>query len=369
MLDADSYPWEQIAPSSIDPHLIEDSTAETGCDGHIRCTQSATSSSPSTPVRASRRRSRRRRRPSTMPDGHGPDVPVRGRLGSGRAARRERTVCTGRSRCRRRRCPLPLPETAGGTVYSIETYYTATTLPTEAHATGQLTSGDRTATTHLSSIEVPIPLVRRPRAQLRRRGVAERPRRPRLSDGMIYYEWISPSTVGSTTRQQVGRARAQDEDYYLVDATRPASASSSRRTRPTARSRCRSTRRARRLRRSASRTPAPRPGPRSPSRAAATAEPGGVGRRRRRAASPGRRSSTRRSCAATGRAEVEAASTDAAARRAAPGARDERQRPAELVAVLAARAATSTSRPSSALPAVGCRPRPRDPGRSARATR
>lgn len=218
MLDADSYPWEQISPSSINPSLMESSTTEAGCDGHIRCTQSATFQFTFDPGPGEPTTFAAPTASVTMPTGTAPTFQYIS--ASGPAVKRVvDSPYSGPKQVQAEKVSLPLPETAGGTVYSIETYYTSTTLPSEPHVIGELTSGDRSATAHLSG-DAPIPTFDDPDRNYAD-GVWQNGPPTTLSDGMVYYEWLSPSTRGFNDEQQLVQGPAQDEDYYLVTPPGP----------------------------------------------------------------------------------------------------------------------------------------------------
>ncbi|MFH8251317.1 hypothetical protein ACH3VR_13175 [Microbacterium sp. B2969] len=211
MLDRESYPWEQIAASSIDPNLAEASTESTGCDDRVRCDRAAQfqytfDPGPGEPATFAAPTATLTSPAGTAPylsyiSWTGPDQFDGGPNGGTRQVDAERTR-------------VPLPETSGGTVVTIRTYYSATTQPGETHARGELTSGSLSASADLFG-DAPLESFDNPAHNLD----GDRPASAiPLSPSEIYYEWISPQWRALDDDGKRVHGPAQDEDYYVVDA-------------------------------------------------------------------------------------------------------------------------------------------------------
>ncbi|MFD4958315.1 hypothetical protein [Microbacterium sp. NPDC058389] len=213
LLDAQSYPWEQISASSLDPYLAETGTSETGCEGNTQhCgrnvkfqftfdpgpgepdTFAAPTASITTPAGT---RSYREYTWGSGPAGTSQLVaPYTGPI--------QRDGATVR---------IPMPETAGGTVMTLLSWYSLTSLPGESSATGELTSGTRSASLQLFG-DAPLQTFDDPTHNLVN-GVWESFSAP-MVEGQVYYEWISPAWRDLNDEGEMVEGAAQDEDYYLV---------------------------------------------------------------------------------------------------------------------------------------------------------
>ncbi len=214
MINRESYPWEQISAASIDPNLMEASTELSGCEGSVRCQQvaqfqyafdpgpgertrfAAPTAALSTPVGTSPY--------LTYVTGSGPDSALL-------ATPPARQVTAERTR-------VPLPETPGGTVITVRSYYTATTQPGDTRAAGELSSGSISASDELSG-GASLRSFDNPSHNLVN-GVWESNPFP-LSSAEVYYEWISPQWRALDDDGNQVHGPAQDEDYYLVDPPPP----------------------------------------------------------------------------------------------------------------------------------------------------
>ncbi|MGN6218955.1 MAG: hypothetical protein ACTHNQ_05585 [Microbacterium sp.] len=215
MLDARSYPWEQISASSLDPYLAESGTTDTGCDG------------------ATEHCGRNVRFQYTFDPGPGePDVfaaptatitvPAGTRSyleyawGSGPAGTSTLTApYTGPKQRDGATVRLPLPETPGGTVMTLMSWYSVTTLPGETTATGELTSGTLSAS-HQVFGDAPLSSFDDPTHNYVNGVWESYP--GAMAAGQVYYEWISPAWRDLNEAGQMVEGAAQDEDYYIVNA-------------------------------------------------------------------------------------------------------------------------------------------------------
>ncbi len=219
LLDAESYPWEQISPSSIDPR---DATgyAPFDCVGGSRC---ATDSpfrfsfdvGPGEPTFFAAPTATVTMPSGTLPGdltarGSGPGVSWSGAEPYAGPAAVDGALIT-----------IPMADTRAGTVFELVTWYSASTRNGDLLATAALTSGDQRAESHLDG----DPLLRRwddpshtwsaaTGWETGNEGVVLRP-------GMLYYEWISPEWIDSDENGAPIHGPALDEDYYVVDAPAP----------------------------------------------------------------------------------------------------------------------------------------------------
>ncbi|GEM_PF-6722984 len=218
MLDAQSYPWEQISASSLDPYLAESGTTDTGCDG------------------ATEHCGRNVRFQYTFDPGPGePDVfaaptatitvPAGTRSyleyvwGSGPAGSSTLTApYTGPKQRDGATVRLPLPETPGGTVMTLMSWYSVTTLPGETTATGELTSGTLSAS-HQVFGDAPLSSFDDPTHNYVNGVWESYP--GAMAAAQVYYEWISPAWRDLNDSGQMVEGAAQDEDYYIVNAPPP----------------------------------------------------------------------------------------------------------------------------------------------------
>ena len=369
MLDAESYPWEQIS-ASVDrpePRRGRDRPRRAAT---VACAADRTRSSgtPSTRAPASRRRSPRRPRRSRDPGGHGVRTCSTCRTPARTARSSRHRPASGPSRSTASGRAIALPETPGGTVHRrSQAWYTATTQPGRAQAVGELTSGALTASDRLFG-GAPLRTFDDPDHNLVERRLGERSPAP-LIEARSTTSGSRRSGGSWTTRASTSRGPRRTRTTTSSIRHPRASASSSRPTRRTGRSRSRCTRR--------------EPPTAALGVADAGAAPGDARHRAERAGGPARR--VRRRCRRRrggpdphrpgrrrrrrhrpGRGRI----GGCRGRRAAARAGDERQRRAERRAVLAPRAvhrrgargrsARRGTPPQTADPGRPRRERPRD---------
>ncbi|QIG39261.1 hypothetical protein G5T42_06975 [Microbacterium sp. 4R-513] len=214
MLDRDSYPWEQIAPASIDPNLVEASTDPRGCDDKLRCGQIAAFKYTFDPGPGEPTTFRAPTATFSSPVGTSPFTTyVWGSGPDGSTAMFQ--PYTGPKQIDAEQMRLPLPDTAGGTVVAVKSYFTATTQPGDSHASGELTSGSLSASADLYG-GAPLDSFDDPDRNLVDGQWVGNP--APLVEDQISYEWISPAwrDLDDNTGDKI-QGPAQDEDYYLVN--------------------------------------------------------------------------------------------------------------------------------------------------------
>ncbi|MEU1971523.1 hypothetical protein ABZ477_07695 [Microbacterium sp. NPDC019599] len=224
MLDTENYPWEQIDPSSIDPSLASSSTSGQSCTGNIRCSMTASfaftfdagpgdpttylapTASVTTPAGTTVRRA------------PGSDTLLVGAAGSGPGLSFSgEDLYQGPLQLDGRLVRIPLPDTRAGTVIQFTTAFTETNQPGAGRSTAELTSGGLTATEELFN-DAPLSTFDDPTRNL----VAGQPQvLHRITEGILYYEWISPQWMGIDDEGNPSLGPAEDADYYGVDAPAP----------------------------------------------------------------------------------------------------------------------------------------------------
>lgn len=222
LLDAESYPWEQLTSSAIDPRSGLDPTDPGGCNTNTRCSSNspfrfAFDAGPGEPVRFTAPTAR-----ITLP----PDTARTQLLWSGSSPEprswNQYTEYQGARTETRNGLSFALPDTSAGTVIEMDAWFslsagrgdpvaraTLTTGTLESEATlrgiGSLSNWDNPSTDYADGVwEYGTGIV--------------------LEEGQLYYEWISPASV----RQEVVDGRtvdvygpADDEDFYLVPPPPP----------------------------------------------------------------------------------------------------------------------------------------------------
>ncbi|MDY0908356.1 hypothetical protein SOM19_02560, partial [Microbacterium sp. CFBP9034] len=221
MLDAESYPWEQIAPSAIDPTLALEQSPGRECDGLRPCSPTASFRFTFDPGPGETTTFRAPTATVQLPAGTTSEEVEAAASGPRTSA--ALSDYTGPVQRDDGLTRFPLPDSVGGTVIEFRVAYSATSQPSESSATAVLTVGDRT--TEPAAL-YSYPSVRDfDDARHNRIGGAwaDPNRTPTiLREGNIYYEWIAPQFIENdddTGERYYGPA--EDEDWYLVDAPAP----------------------------------------------------------------------------------------------------------------------------------------------------
>ncbi|WP_243075396.1 hypothetical protein [Microbacterium sp. SS28] len=214
MLDAATYPWEQIAASSIDPNLAESATGPTGCDVVLRCGQNATFLYTFDPGPGEPSTFTAPTATLTTPAGTATYLQWASASGPGGVSISGQTPFQGPKQVEGGTMRIPLADTPGGTVLSVEAWYTATTLPGESQATGELSSGGLAGRATLYG-DAPLDTFDDPAHNLYD-GQWEAPPAAMI-ESQVYYEWLSPGWRDLDDSGDLVEGPAQDEDYFLVN--------------------------------------------------------------------------------------------------------------------------------------------------------
>ncbi|WP_127473414.1 hypothetical protein [Microbacterium sulfonylureivorans] len=220
VLDAASYPWEQIAPTSIDPNASVRDAPGYGCDGSKRCGTNAQFSFTFDPGPGEPTDFAAPTASISLPAGTAPSNQYFASA-SGPSLTWDRHVYGGPIQVDRNLVRLPLADAEGGTSIEFEVWYTASSQPGTSFADAALTSGALSAEDRLYSF-FEIGTLDDP-ANNRVGDVWEDPARERepLQEGRIYYEWISPEYRTLDDLGNTIEGPALDEDYFLVDPPAP----------------------------------------------------------------------------------------------------------------------------------------------------
>ncbi len=220
ILDAASYPWEQIEPTSIDPNASLRDAPGYGCDGSKRCGTNAqflftfdpgpgeptTFAAPTASI--------------ALPAGTAPSDQYFASA-SGPSLGWDRVPYAGTIQVDGSLVRLPLDDALGGTSIEMEVWYTATSNPGASFADASLTVGSMSASERLYSV---FDISRLDDPTNNRVGDAwDDPARPReaLQEGRLYYEWISPAYRRLDDEGNRIEGPALDEDFYLIDPPAP----------------------------------------------------------------------------------------------------------------------------------------------------
>jgi hypothetical protein len=220
ILDAATYPWEQIAPSSIDPNASLRDAPGYACDGSKRCGTNAQFSFTFDPGPGEPTDFAAPTASISLPAGTAPSDDYQASA-SGPSVNWARSPYSGPIQVDGNLVRMPLPDTAGGTSIEFEVWYTSSSQPGESFADGTLTTGTLSATERLYSF---FEMETLDDPTNNRVGAAwDDPARPReaLQEGRIYYEWISPEYVALDDEGNRIEGPALDEDYFLVDPPAP----------------------------------------------------------------------------------------------------------------------------------------------------
>ncbi|GAA1995801.1 hypothetical protein [Microbacterium ulmi] len=220
LLDAESYPWEQVAATSIDPRAASRATGMS-CVGGARCGTTAPfrftfDAGPGDPTGFEAPTAS-----ITLPAGTVPILLVA--RGSGPyTAWNDAAQYDGPLTTDGQLVTVPMADTQAGTVFELDATYSFSTVVGHPLATASLTSGSQRVESALGG-EQPLALWDDPEHnwspetgwQPGHEGVV-------LKEGTLYYEWISPAWLDNddNTGQPI-QGPAGDEDFYLVDAPPP----------------------------------------------------------------------------------------------------------------------------------------------------
>ena len=222
LLDRASYPWEQIAPASLDAAnaaSISSWECENLTCNHLLRFRYSVDAGPGEAVDFPQAVAE-----LMMPAGTSPSNFMH-RSGSGPsiADKRESDLTLGTEYSTSGSAArFPLGDLKSGTVVGIETTYTITSLPGDGRSTGTLRVGDKSASDWVN-YSLPFEafdIQERNRVDGVWQGNGTAP--TRLAEGLIYYEWISPLYKGLDDDGRKVEGPAADEDWYIV--TPPTSA-------------------------------------------------------------------------------------------------------------------------------------------------
>ncbi|WP_248146877.1 hypothetical protein [Microbacterium aoyamense] len=220
LLDRASYPWEQISPTALDAAQAESISswecANLTCNHLVRFRytfDAAPGESIDFPQAVAE---------LLMPAGTSPSNPIH-RDGSGptRSDKRDTDFVRGSEYSTfRSEARFPLGDVRSGTVVNVDTTFTITSTPGDGASTATLRVGEKTAS---DSLFYGMPLDGLDVAGRNRvdgEWVEDLDGPTRLTEGMIYYEWISPLYRGLDDDGQPTEGPAADEDWYLVTPPR-----------------------------------------------------------------------------------------------------------------------------------------------------
>ena len=220
LLDSRSYPWEQIAPASIDPGAALRTSPGRGCDGHIRCEYVAQYRFSFDPGPGETTEFAAPTIAVTLPTGT-----VRGRdlyaMGSGPRDTWRDEQYSGPTQGDGNLVRLPLPDMPGGTVLALEFWHTASTRPGPTTSTATLTSGELTASYLMRGDAAPDTFDDPVNNWIDGNWEDVHRLHEPLKEGRLYYEWISPSYRALTDDGTEILGPPVDEDYFLVDPPKP----------------------------------------------------------------------------------------------------------------------------------------------------
>lgn len=217
LLDAQSYPWEQIEPTAIDPRIALRESPGDGCNAQLRCERKvefrfAFDPAPGEAADYSAATATVRLPPTTRPTqlfaaGSSPTTAWNDVAEYAGPTRRDGSLVT-----------IPLGDAAPGTVIQLDTWYSGTMYPGQVgDAEASLTAGDLTTGSSVMEQWGGLEIFDDPTHNI---VDGEWDRTPDvLQEGYLYYEWIAPLYVPGSP--EIPPAPAADEDYYLVKAPGP----------------------------------------------------------------------------------------------------------------------------------------------------
>lgn len=214
LFDVDSYPWEQIDPFDMTEASLGTSPGE--CTSQLRCVQMvnfrfAFDPGPGEPTTFAAPTAT-----ITLPPETRPAVITAAATGPGLLSLSDYSSYGGTTQRDGTVVRVPLNDTAGGTMYSFTVDYPVSTTLTDGAATGELTTGDLSASASLSAGRS-VPNMDDPTNE-RRNGEwfdVFRPGRV-LEEGAIYYEWISPLSKSIDDEGNLVPSPAADEDWFRI---------------------------------------------------------------------------------------------------------------------------------------------------------
>ena len=219
VLDADSYPWEDISPAAIDPRASLRDTSGTACNGKLRCETLVQFTYTFDPGPGEATMFSAPTATATLPVGTTLGVSSVIASGSGPQDVWRRQDLAGILQQDDRLIRLPLADMPGGTTLSVDFWYSGTNTPGPTESNATLSSGDLSASARLRANSTLIPYDDPTNNWIN--GAWDDPARPReaLQEGRLYYEWISQ--VNPQTTGQGAPGAALDEDYFLIAPPAP----------------------------------------------------------------------------------------------------------------------------------------------------
>jgi hypothetical protein len=216
LLDTASYPWEQIAPSSIDPSAVTSYGPGTNCGGGLKCTYQAPfrfsfDAGPGEPAEFDAPTAS-----LTVPTGTRPNTVYA--TGSGPGARwSDNAPFQGSYAQDGGLITVPMASTRSGTVFELTAWYSGASSVGDAVASAILTTGDLRATGTLFG-EKPLPDWDDPAHNLDANGNWGNGDPVTLHEGTLYYEWISPAWLDNDdeTGEPIQGPAGGDADFYAV---------------------------------------------------------------------------------------------------------------------------------------------------------
>ncbi|GAA1975355.1 hypothetical protein [Microbacterium pumilum] len=219
LLDADSYPWEQISASSIDPRDASGYSPQS-CVGGTRCTYDSPfrfsfDVGPGEPTRFVAPTAS-----VTLPTGTVPlELKARG-SGPG-VAWNSSAAYSGPAAIDGSLITVPMADTEAGTVFELAAVYSPATFNGDISATAVLTSGTQRAVSTLSGATALSRWDDPSHTWSADSGWEQGFEGVVLRPGTLYYEWISPSDLTTDDTGATVQGPALDEDFYLVDPPAP----------------------------------------------------------------------------------------------------------------------------------------------------
>ena len=220
LLDAESYPWEQIDTAAIDPLLATDSSP-IECVGGARCGSASPfrfvfDVGPGEPTLFEAPTAT-----VTLPAGTRPSALSARGSGPG-ISWNDAQPYDGPVMTDGARVTVPMADTQAGTVFELFSVFSTASFVSSPRATATLTTGSLTASEDLTG-DRPTREYDDPTNNWSPQSGWEQGEdyAVTLREGSIYYEWISPAWVGTDDEGRATQGPAQDEDYYYVEAPGP----------------------------------------------------------------------------------------------------------------------------------------------------
>lgn len=219
VLDADSYPWEDISPTAIDPRASLRNGPGTGCNGKIRCETLVQFTYTFDPGPGESTMFSAPTATATLPVGTTLGTTGVRASGSGPRDSWRNEDLVGILQQDDRMIRLPLADMPGGTTLSIDFWYSGTNSPGPTESNATLSSGEFSASARLRANSTLVTYDDPTNNWIN--GAWDDPAREReaLQEGRLYYEWISQVNPQNTGSGVPGPAL--DEDYFLIDPPAP----------------------------------------------------------------------------------------------------------------------------------------------------